>query len=121
MSGGSKALRGGEFPKKPYISRSPATSLRIFRSSSNTKTKRGDEGMELGIDNSTDYNAPNINPPTMSTSAEEENEVPVPIYHVHRWQWAHIFSLTLFSIYGITIRSVSTSRTVRRLSLFASA
>ena len=29
----------------------------------------------------------------------------VPIYHVHKWEWTHIFFLTFFSIYGISIRS----------------
>ena len=73
------------------------------------ETILGDEGVESGIDNSSNNNAPNNNPSTiMSTSADDVNDdVHVPIYHVHRWQWAHIFSLSLFSIYGITIRSVS--------------
>jgi len=63
--------------------------------------------VESGIDNSSNNNAPNNNPSTiMSTSADDVNDdVHVPIYHVHRWQWAHIFFLSLFSIYGITIRS----------------
>jgi fluoride ion exporter CrcB/FEX len=34
-----------------------------------------------------------------------ESTKTVSFHHIHMWNWAHIFSLTLFSIYGITIRS----------------
>ena len=29
----------------------------------------------------------------------------MPIYHIHKWEWTHIFFLTFFSIYGISTRS----------------
>ncbi|KAL3789584.1 hypothetical protein ACHAWO_009147 [Cyclotella atomus] len=29
----------------------------------------------------------------------------VPIYHVHKWEWANLLYLSFFSIYGITVRS----------------
>lgn len=80
------------------------------RSVTQDQTSGGDEWEESGVGTATNASSTNIHETTEShTDATANDKVsPIdqaPIYHVYKWEWAHIFSLTLFSIYGITIRS----------------
>ncbi|KAL3799413.1 hypothetical protein HJC23_013868 [Cyclotella cryptica] len=50
-------------------------------------------------------NNPNKDLIDAPASGDDSSSNKIPIHHIHKWNWLHIFYLSTFSIFGITIRA----------------